>query len=202
MQNKNLFPLTDQINQDDRAYRLGQWGKVFWLVGLSGSGKSALATRLEKSLFQSGYHVVLLDGDTIRTGINRDLNFSESDRMENIRRIAEISKLFCNAGQICIVSFITPLESMRTLAAEIIGEDKFVEVFIDTPLSICEQRDVKGLYKKARAGEIKEFTGISSPFEPPVSPDVHIQTINQTPEQSFDVLLEKVQPYIRIIRSS
>ena len=185
----NLFPIDNQlVSREDRETRLGQHGKVFWFTGLSGSGKSTLAIALEEKLFDQGYHVVVLDGDNIRTGINSNLGFSEEDRRENIRRIAEIAKLFVNNGQICIVSFISPLIEMREQAKSIIGAEHFVEVFIDTPIEECEMRDVKGLYKKARAGEIQDFTGVNAPYEKPVQPDIHIETKGKGINQSLDEL--------------
>src|SRR6187401_394938 len=192
----NLHP-TDLLSRADHEIRLGQWGKVFWFTGLSGSGKSTLAIALEKKLFEQGFHVVVLDGDNIRTGINNNLGFSEEDRTENIRRIAEIAKLFVANGQICIVSFISPMIVMRQQAKDIIGESDFVEVFIDTPLEECEARDVKGLYKKARAGEIPDFTGINAPYEPPLSPDVHIKTQGKSIDESLDELYNEVISKVR-----
>src|SRR6187399_342383 len=167
----NIHPITDSIiTRDERETRLGQHAKVLWFTGLSGSGKSTLAIGLERQLFDKGYNIVVLDGDNIRTGINSNLSFSPDDRVENIRRIAEVAKLFLSNGIICIVSFISPTRDMRSMAKDIIGPEDFVEVFIDTPIEICEARDVKGLYKKARAGEIQDFTGIHAPYEPPVHP--------------------------------
>ena len=187
----NLHP-TDLLSRADREIRLGQRGKVFWFTGLSGSGKSTLAIALELKLFEQGFHVVVLDGDNIRTGINSNLGFSEEDRTENIRRIAEIAKLFVANGQICIVSFISPMIEMRQQAKDIIGASDFVEVFIDTPLEECEARDVKGLYKKARAGEISDFTGINAPYEPPLQPDVHVITSGSEIQESLNFLHGKI----------
>ena len=194
----NLHPITDQIiPRDEREVRLGQRGKVFWFTGLSGSGKSTLAIALERRLFDEGYHVVILDGDNIRTGINNNLSFTPEDRAENIRRIAEVAKLYLNNGIICIVSFISPTRDMRDMAKNIIGASDFVETFIDTPLEICEARDVKGLYKKARAGEIMDFTGIHAPYEAPLNPEIHIKTENATIAESLEILIQKVHPYTR-----
>ena len=170
---------------------------MFWFTGLSGSGKSTLAIALEKELFNRGYQVVVLDGDNIRAGINNNLGFSPDDRMENIRRIAEVAKLFRANGQICIVSFISPTLELRQNAKDIIGADDFVEVFIDTPLEVCESRDVKGLYKKARAGEIQDFTGVNAPYEAPQDPDIHIQTKDKSFEDSFSELFQQVETVIR-----
>ena len=194
---KNLYPTPHLITREEKLLRLGQHSKVFWMTGLSGSGKSTLATALEIKLFDLGYHVVVLDGDNIRTGINYNLTFSPEDRTENIRRVAEVAKLFVANGQVCIVSFISPTTEIRSLAKQIIGENDFVEVFIDTPIELCESRDVKGLYKKARAGEISDFTGVNAPYEIPVHPDIHIETKDITIEQSFMQLCEHVLPLIK-----
>ena len=194
----NLFPIENQLlSREEREVRLGQHGKVLWFTGLSGSGKSTLAIALEEKLFEQGYHVVVLDGDNIRTGINSNLGFSEADRKENIRRIAEIAKLFVNNGQICIVSFISPLIEMRDQAKSIIGAEHFVEVFIDTPIEECEARDVKGLYKKARAGEIQDFTGVNAPYEKPVHPDIHIETTGKEIGQSLAELWQAIMQVIK-----
>lgn len=188
-----LFPTADRlIPRAEKELRLGQRACVLWLTGLSGSGKSTLALALEARLFALGYHSVLLDGDNIRTGINSNLGFSNEDRMENIRRMAEVAKLFVSQGIICLVSFISPTKEMRGMAREIIGEKDFVEIFIDTPLEECEARDVKGLYKKARAGEITDFTGISAPYEAPEQPDIHIRTTGQTVAESGGALWQEV----------
>ena len=192
----NLHP-TNLLSRADHEIRLGQRGKVFWFTGLSGSGKSTLAIVLELKLFEQGFHVVVLDGDNIRTGINNNLGFSEEDRTENIRRIAEIAKLFVANGQICIVSFISPMIVMRQQAKDIIGESDFVEVFIDTSLEECEARDVKGLYKKARAGEIPDSTGINAPYEAPIRPAMHVKTHGKTIDESLDELYNEVISKVR-----
>jgi len=163
----NLTEYNFRISQKDRENIKGQKAFTIWMSGLSGSGKSTIANTLEVSLHSKNYHTYILDGDNTRLGINKDLGFSEEDRIENIRRVSEICKLMNDAGIIVICSFISPFKKNRQQAREIIGEDRFVEVFIDTDLSTCEMRDPKGLYKKARLGEIKDFTGISSPFEVP-----------------------------------
>jgi adenylylsulfate kinase len=189
----NLHPITDSlISRTEREIRLGQHAKVFWFTGLSGSGKSTLAIALERQLFDQGYNVVVLDGDNIRTGINNNLTFSPDDRIENIRRIAEVAKLFLANGMICIVSFISPERDMRAMAKQIIGPSDFVEVFIDTPIEICEARDVKGLYKKARADEILDFTGVNALYEVPLYPDVHILTYGNSIEQSLTELSQRI----------
>lgn len=195
---KHIQPIYDKIiSREERENRLAQQGKILWFTGLSGSGKSTLAIALERQLFSEGYHVVILDGDNIRSGINANLSFSPEDRTENIRRIAEIAKLFLSNGLICIVSFISPTRAMRHMARTIIGEQDFVEVYIDTPLEICEARDVKGLYKKARAGEIQDFTGIHAPYETPLHPDVHIRAGNSSIQDSLTELYQKIMPLIR-----
>ncbi len=174
---KNIYPVFDRIY--DRKVKeeiLRQSAKVIWFTGLSGSGKTTLAANLEKELFFRRFFCQVLDGDNIRAGINNNLGFTEEDRLENIRRIAEVSKLLINTGMITICSFISPTDEIREMARNIIGENDFIEVFLNPPLEVCEQRDTKGLYKKARAGVIKDFTGISSPFEAPKNPDLEIDT--------------------------
>jgi adenylylsulfate kinase len=195
----DIYPVDHQlISRAAREIRLGQHAGVFWFTGLSGSGKSTLALALEKALFAEGFQVVVLDGDTIRSGINNNLGFSPEDRMENIRRIAEVAKLFVQNGIICLVSFISPTRAMRDLAREIVGPADFHDIFVDTPLDVCEARDVKGLYKRARAGEIPEFTGVSAPYEPPADPFLHLRTEGQAVEASLAALLAAVRPIVRI----
>lgn len=194
---KNIFPIFDQIvGRKDKEQLLNQTAKVIWMTGLSGSGKSTIAIALEKELAQKGFLTQVLDGDNIRTGINNNLGFSDADRVENIRRIAEVSKLFVNCGVITINCFVSPTNAIRNAAKEIIGTEDFVEVFIDTPLEICEQRDVKGLYKKARAGEIKDFTGINAPFEAPENATIIVKTANKTVETSVNTILKEILPLI------
>jgi len=167
----NIFTLFDEMLQrEDKENFLKQRAKVIWMTGLSGSGKSTIAKVLERRLHAEGFLCQMLDGDNIRAGINSNLGFSDADRSENIRRISEVSKLFLNCGVITINCFVSPTIAIRQLAKDIIGQDDFIEVFINTPLEVCEARDVKGLYKKARAGEIKDFTGIDAPFEAPEHP--------------------------------
>lgn len=190
---KNIFPIFDQIvGRKEKEQLLNQTAKVIWMTGLSGSGKSTIAIALEKELTQKGFLTQVLDGDNIRTGINNNLGFSDADRTENIRRIAEVSKLFVNCGVITINCFVSPTNAIRNAAKEIIGAENFVEVFIDTPLEICEQRDVKGLYKKARAGEIKDFTGINAPFEVPENAAIVVKTANKTVEESVNTILKDI----------
>ncbi|MEM9025148.1 MAG: adenylyl-sulfate kinase [Bacteroidota bacterium] len=194
----NLFPVFDQLlPREAKEQRLQQRGKVFWMTGLSGSGKTTIAKGLEKELFSRGHVVQVLDGDNVRTGINNNLGFSAEDRAENIRRIAEVSKLFVHCGIITINCFVSPTVAMRTTAREIIGPEDFLEVFVNTPLEVCEQRDPKGLYQKARAGEIANFTGIDAPFEPPPHPALDLQTAGQDIASSVDQLLAFVLPNIK-----
>jgi adenylylsulfate kinase len=194
---ENIHPVFDSIlSRQSKEALLKQTAKVIWLTGLSGSGKSTIAIELEKKLYEKGYATKLLDGDNVRTGINNNLGFSPEERIENIRRIAEVSKLFLNAGIITINSFVSPTIAIRKMAAEIIGQDDFIEVYVNCPLEICEKRDVKGLYKKARAGEIKDFTGIDAPFEEPVNPGIEIRTNEQTLEESVYKLLNYILPNI------
>ena len=194
----NIHPIFDQlISRDQREKHLNQRSKVIWFTGLSGSGKSTIAAGLEKRLFKEGYFAQVLDGDNIRTGINNNLGFSEVDRMENIRRIAEISKLFLHSGIITLDCFISPAREMRTLARNIIGPDDFIEIYINTPLEVCEARDVKGLYAKARRGEIANFTGIHEPFEAPENPALEILTENRNVEDCVNEVFDFILPRIR-----
>lgn len=199
MADNNIHPIFDRLlSRQERQQRLGQKGKVLWLTGLSGSGKSTIAENLERKLFEAGYFPQVLDGDNIRSGINKNLGFSVVDRTENIRRIAEVARLYANSGVIVLASFISPTRQIRTLAKTIIGEDDFLEIYINAPLEECERRDVKGLYQKARRGEIKGFTGIDSPYEAPEAPFLEIRTDQLALEKSVDVLFEKVQPEIQL----
>lgn len=195
---ENIHPIFSKIlGRKEKEQFLNQKAVVIWMTGLSGSGKSTIAEGLEKKLFDQGYFTQLLDGDNTRVGINNNLGFSIEDRHENIRRIAELSKLFLNSGIICINSFVSPTIEIRQMARDIIGPD-FLEVFINTPLEVCESRDVKGLYAKARAGEIKGFTGIDSPFEAPIQPELEILTENQAISASVDKVFNFVLPFINI----
>ena len=189
----NLKSQSYKIKRSDYEKRNTHRGMVLWFVGLSGSGKSTLANGLQAKLFENGFNAIVLDGDNTRLGINKDLGFSEKDRIENIRRVAEISKLFVETGHIVINAFISPFELNRIEARNIISETDFIEVYIDSSISACEKRDVKGLYKKARAGEIINFTGISSPFEAPVKPDIVVKTDEQTLDESIDYLFEQLK---------
>jgi adenylylsulfate kinase len=175
---------------------LRQHGRVIWMCGLSGAGKSTLAASLDQELFKRGYLSQVIDGDVVRSGLNKGLGFTEEERHENLRRVAEVAKLFLNCGVISIVSFISPTQNYRTMARNIIGEKDFLEVYINAPLDVCETRDIKGLYKKARAGMIHDFTGIDSPFEPPVNPGVEIKTESLSVEESTRQLLDYVLPLV------
>lgn len=182
------------MSRDDKEQLLRQRGMMLWFTGLSGSGKSTVAIALERELHSRGLLCRILDGDNIRSGINNNLGFSAEDRVENIRRIAEVGRLFVDTGIITIAAFISPNNQLREMAAEIIGKDDFVEVFVSTPLEECEKRDVKGLYAKARRGEIKNFTGISAPFEAPEHPDITLDTSKLPVEESVKILLDYVLP--------
>ena len=186
------------ITREIRAGKMGQKPVTIWFTGLSGSGKSALANEIEKRLSVSGYYTMLLDGDNVRLGLNQDLGFEPEDRIENIRRIAEVAKLMNDAGLIVLTSFISPFQSDRENAKRIIGEENFVEVYVSTPLEVCERRDVKGLYQKAREGEIPNFTGISSPYEAPEHAEIVIDTSERLLEESVETVLSKLTAYLEI----
>ena len=195
---ENIFPVFDKIiSKEKKEKLLNQKGKVVWLTGLSGSGKTTIALQLEKELYKLGFLVQILDGDNIRAGINNNLSFSESDRTENIRRIAEVSKLFLNCGIITINCFVSPTIKMRQIAEKIIGKENYYEIFINADLETCEKRDVKGLYKKARNGEIKNFTGIDSEYEKPNNPSLEVNTSKLSINQSIDIILKNVLPQLK-----
>ncbi len=196
--NTNIKPVKRKITREDKEKLLNQRAKVIWLTGLSGSGKSTLGISLEKELHQRGFLTVLLDGDNVRAGLNRNLGFGLEDRLENIRRVAEVSKLFLSTGVITINCFITPTKAMRELAKDIIGKDDYIEIYVNAPLEVCEQRDIKGLYEKARKGLIKNFTGIDSPFEEPENPDLEIRTDQISVEEALNKILDLVLPQITI----
>lgn len=198
MENKNnIYPIFDKmLTRADKEKLLHQHSVMIWFTGLSGSGKSTIAIALERELQKRGLLCRILDGDNIRSGINNNLGFSEEDRVENIRRIAEIGKLFVDTGIITIAAFISPNNDIREMAANIIGKENFLEIFVSTPIEECERRDVKGLYAKARRGEIKNFTGISAPFEAPANPALSIDTSKLSVEESVNKLLELILPKI------
>ena len=194
----NIFPVFNSIiSKKDKEKKLNQKAKVIWLTGLSGSGKTTIALELEKKLFKMGYFVQVLDGDNIRVGISNNLSFSDNDRLENIRRISEVSKLFIDCGIITINCFVSPTKSIRNKAKEIIGDKNFIGVYINANLETCEERDTKGLYKKARMGEIDNFTGISSVFETPDPSFININTNKTSINKSVDYLLEAILPKIQ-----
>lgn len=196
-QQENIHPIFDKMqSREAKEQQLRQRGLTVWFTGLSGSGKSTIAVALERRLSQQGIFSRILDGDNIRTGINRGLGFSEEERRENIRRIAEVSKLFTETGIVTLSAFVSPTNELREMAREIIGKEDFVEIFVATPLEECERRDVKGLYAKARRGEIKDFTGITSPFEAPESPALAIDTTNLSVEEAVERVLEIIVPKI------
>ena len=196
-EDKHIYPVFNKIlKRSDKEALLNQKGKVIWLSGLSGSGKTTIAKGLEKALHQRGFICQVLDGDNIRSGINNNLGFSLEDRLENIRRIAEVSKLFINCGIITINSFISPTDKIRALAKDIIGAENFIGVFVNAPVSVCEQRDVKGLYKKARAGEIKNFTGVDTVFEPMENAEVEVRTNKMSVADAVEKIMHYVLPYI------
>ncbi|MCR9672197.1 adenylyl-sulfate kinase [Vibrio alginolyticus] len=178
------------VTPQDRIKLKQQRPAVLWFTGLSGSGKSTIANAVESKLLSLGKHSYLLDGDNVRHGLNKDLGFSDQDRIENIRRIGEVAKLFVDSGTIVLTAFISPFISDREQARQLMAESEFLEVFIDTPLEICEQRDPKGLYKKARAGEIKNFTGIDSSYEAPLNPEIHVKTANKTVEECAEFVVK------------
>lgn len=195
----NIYPIFDRMQtRADKEQLLGQRGIMIWFTGLSGSGKSTIAIALERELSQRGLLCRILDGDNIRSGINNNLGFTADDRRENIRRIAEVGKLFVDTGIITLAAFISPDNEMRRMASDIIGADSFLEVYVSTPLEECERRDVKGLYAKARRGEIKNFTGISAPFEAPTSPALDLDTSKLSLQESVERLLDLIIPKVSL----
>ena len=198
MQETNhIYPIFDKmITRQDKESLLHQKGVMVWFTGLSGSGKSTIAIALERELHKRGFLCRILDGDNIRSGINNNLGFTEADRVENIRRIAEVGKLFVDTGIITLAAFISPNNEIREMAASIIGKDDFLEIYVSTPITECERRDVKGLYAKARKGEIKNFTGVSAPFEAPSHPALSLDTSVLSVEESVNKLLDIILPKI------
>ena len=197
--NREICPIFDRmLARADKESLLRQHSVMIWFTGLSGSGKSTIAIALERELHKRGLLCRILDGDNIRAGINNNLGFSEADRVENIRRIAEVSKLFIQTGIITIAAFISPSNEIREMAASIIGKEDFLEIYVNTPIEECERRDVKGLYAKARRGEIKDFTGVSAPFEAPLHPALSLDTSVLTVEESVNRLLDLILPKVKI----
>lgn len=186
-----------RINRAERECANGHRSICVWFTGLSGSGKSTIANLVELELFEKGIKTFILDGDNVRNGLSKGLTFSAHDRDENLRRIGEVAKLMCDAGLVVLAAFVSPFIRERQMLRDLLGAS-FYEIFVDTPIEVCEQRDVKGLYKKARAGEISNFTGISSPFEAPVSPEIHLVTANLTLNQSVNLVLENILPKIQL----
>ncbi|MEL6877568.1 MAG: adenylyl-sulfate kinase, partial [Pseudomonadota bacterium] len=191
-QNVHWQPTT--ITRDDHADLKNQHPRVLWFTGLSGSGKSTIANEVEKRLALMNRHTFLLDGDNVRHGLNKDLGFTEADRIENIRRIGEVAKLMADAGLIVLTAFISPFRAERRMVREMLPEGEFIEIFVDTPLEVAEQRDVKGLYKKAREGELKNFTGIDSPYEEPETAEIRVNTVEMTIEEAADHIIQQIMP--------
>ena len=194
---KNIVKHSYNISREEREQNLSQNAKILWFTGLSGSGKSTIANGVELALNEQGFKTYLLDGDNVRLGLNNDLGFSDKDRVENIRRIREVAKLMLDAGLIVLCAFVSPFRKDRDALREVVNEEDFVEIFVNCPLEVCEERDVKGLYKKARAGLIKDFTGISSAFEAPLNPEIILNTkelsLEKCVEKILSLLLQKIQ---------
>lgn len=196
----HIIPHDHDLKREDREQRNGHRAMVIWFVGLSGSGKSTLASMLEKKLFERGLNTYILDGDNVRSGLNKDLDFSEASRRENIRRIGEVANLMVDAGLVCLTAFISPFKEEREMVKNLVGADRYVEIFVDCPLEECEKRDVKGLYARARKGEISNFTGISSPFEEPENPDVRIPTAEISVEEGVKRIMEVIGRRLEVRR--
>lgn len=194
----NIIPQSFCINRQNRNSLKGHSSFVIWFTGLSGSGKSTIANSLEKELFKKKIHTFSLDGDNVRDGLNKGLGFEKKEREENLRRIAEVAKLFVESGTVVVASFISPMTRDRELVKKIIGKEDFIEIFINTSLKECERRDVKGLYKKARRGEIKNFTGIDSPYEEPVNPSLEIKTELQDLGESTEIILKFLKDKLEV----
>jgi adenylyl-sulfate kinase len=190
---KNIFRAPGKVTAEQRGHRLGQSGCVIWLTGLSASGKSTIATELEHTLFNQGRLAYVLDGDNTRQGLCSDLGFSPEDRRENIRRVREVVRLFADAGIICLTAFISPYRADREAARRMLPPGKFIEVYLNAPLEVCERRDPKGLYARARAGELKEFTGLSAPYEPPLNPELELRTDKLSVAECVSAILERLE---------
>jgi len=193
MSNKNIVLHEHHVSKEERSQHKQQKPSILWFTGLSGSGKSTIANAVEAKLNQLQYHTYLLDGDNVRMGLNRGLGFSDEDRIENIRRIGEVAKLFVDAGTIVLTAFISPFQEDRDRVRELVEENEFIEIYIDTPLEVCESRDPKGLYQKARKGEIADFTGISSPYEAPQSPELHLKTDKNDIQECTNIIINYLQ---------
>lgn len=197
IQQNNVYPIFDKmLGRTEKENLLGQHGLMVWFTGLSGSGKSTLAISLERELQKRGILSEVLDGDNIRSGVNNNLGFAPADRVENIRRIAEVGKLFVNLGVVTLTAFISPVVKLREMARNIVGADDFIEIYVSTPLQECERRDVKGLYAKARKGLIKDFTGVSAPYEPPVHYDLALDTSRVPLQDCVEQILNLILPRI------
>ena len=194
----HIYPIKTKVSKEQREQLMNQRAVLIWFTGLSGSGKSTIAVQLEAQLSDLGFKTYLLDGDNIRAGLNKDLSFTDEGRVENIRRIGEVAKLLLDAGIVVLSAFISPFNADRQQVKEIVGKKNYIEVFVDAPLELCEQRDVKGLYKKARAGEVKNFTGIDSPYEAPENADLVLPTGELSVEESVAKLINFVLPKIQI----
>ena len=192
MSGQNIFQQALNISRNEREKLNGHKGQVIWLTGLSGSGKSSIANAMEVALHANGYRTYILDGDNVRGGLSRDLGFSDADRVENIRRITEVSRLMMDAGLIVMTAFISPFRHEREMARNLVGREHFVEVYVSTPLEVCEERDVKGLYKKARAGQLPNMTGIDSAYEAPLSPDVVVNGCGQSIEETARMAIAQI----------
>ena len=194
---ENIIPHNFSVSQNERSDLKEQKPMLLWFTGLSGSGKSTIADALERALFQRNMHTYLLDGDNVRGGLNNNLTFSPEDRTENIRRIAEVANLMLDAGLIVLASFISPYREDREMVKRIVGYKNFIEVYVNTPIEICESRDVKGLYAKARAGEIKNFTGVDAPYEPPMAADIEIDTSQISVEDAVSLILKEIDDRVK-----
>lgn len=200
MKDENVVWHQHELDKKVRADQKNQKPCILWFTGFSGSGKSTVAGALEQRLYGLGHHTYLLDGDNVRHGLNKDLGFSDEDRVENIRRIGEMSKLFADAGLLVLSAFISPFRADRQMVRELVEEGEFIEVFMDTPLEVCERRDPKGLYKKARRGEIRNFTGIDSAYERPDAPEVILNTAEQSVEEAVNCIIDYLETH-QIIKS-
>lgn len=192
----HIYPFESKVSYEQRIKQMKQVPRLIWFTGLSGSGKTTLAVRLEHYLFHQGYKVYLLDGDNLRSGLSSDLGFTIEDRKENMRRVGEVAKLMMDSGLVVLCASISPFEEDRALIRDLVGGENFTEVFVHCPLHVCEKRDTKGLYQKARDGEINNFTGISAPYEEPTNPDLTIKTADESVEKSLDKLIDFVEPLL------